>query len=102
MKKTPIGHCDCPVCGFDGAQVKEDKNAHAYIHCTDCNAQTFTRNEHRNSQLRKRMRPVTVTVAAPEAEPPAPVASVPAKVVPPAAPAKKPWFQPLMAGGANG
>ncbi len=107
MKKTPIGHCNCPVCGFVDAQVKEDKNSHAYIHCTDCNAQTFTRNEHRNSQLRKRMRPVTVTdtVTAPaEAPPPAPaaaVAALPPKAPPPAPVKRASFFQPLLARGNN-
>ena len=102
MKKTPIGHVACPVCDFPDAQVKEDKNNHAYIHCTDCNAQTFTRNDFRNGKLRGRMRAVTVTVAddtvtvtatAPATAPPPAVDKVP--------PVKKPggWFQPLLAQG---
>lgn len=102
MKKTPIGHVACPVCDFPDAQVKEDKNNHAYIHCTDCNAQTFTRNEFRNGKLRARMRAVTVTVTddtvtvtatAPATAPPPAVDKVP--------PVKKPggWFQPLLAQG---
>lgn len=104
MKKTPIGHVACPVCDFPDAQVKEDKNGHAYIHCGDCNAQTFTRNDFRNGKLRGRMRAVTVTVTddtvtvtapAPATEPPVPTAA--AKVLP----VKKPggWFQPLLAQG---
>lgn len=107
MKKTPIGHCDCPVCGFAEAQVKEDKNEHAYIHCTDCNAQTFTRNDYRNGHLRKRMRPVTVTdtvIAPAEVPPAAPAAAVaaPPPKAPPAAPAKRAsFFQPLLARGSN-
>lgn len=98
MKKTPIGHIACPVCGFNDAEIKEDKNAHAYMHCTDCNAQTFTRNDHRNTQLRKRMRPVTVTVTEPAAALAAPVQSAPVTTP---APAKKKasWFQPILAGG---
>ena len=103
-KKTPIGHVAGPVCDFPDAQVKEDKNGHAYIHCGDCNAQTFTRNDFRNGKLRGRMRAVTVTVAddtvtvtapAPATAPPAPTAA--AKVPP----VKKPggWFQPLLAQG---
>lgn len=102
MKKTPIGHVACPVCDFPDAQVKEDKNGHAYIHCGDCNAQTFTRNDFRNGKLRGRMRAVTVTVAddtvtvtatAPATAPPPAVDKVP--------PVKKPggWFQPLLAQG---
>jgi NMD protein affecting ribosome stability and mRNA decay len=75
MKKTNIGHVDCPICIFKDANVKEDKNGHAYVHCPDCNAQVFTRNDHRDLHLRRRMRPVTVTVTdtAPEAAPEAPV-----------------------------
>lgn len=124
MKKTAIGHVRCPVCDFADAAVKEDKNEHAYVHCSDCNAQVFTRNDFRDGQLRKRMRPVTVTVTdtaqndapAPSAPPVAPAAQIPpktaprpAKAPPPAppappapAPVKKSWLTPLMAGGANG
>lgn len=118
MKKTAIGHVRCPVCDFADAAVKEDKNGHAYVHCSDCNAQVFTRNDFRDRQLRKRMRPVTVTVTdtgpqdppAPPAGPataiPAKVAPAPAKPAPPAPPApkvaKKSWLTPLMAGGLNG
>lgn len=102
MKKTPIGHVACPVCDFPDAQVKEDKNGHAYIHCGDCNAQTFTRNDFRNGKLRGRMRAVTVTVmddtvtvtaTAPATAPPPAVDKVP--------PVKKPggWLQPLLAQG---
>jgi hypothetical protein len=102
MKKTPIGHVVCPVCDFPDAQVKEDKNNHAYIHCTDCNAQTFTRNDFRNGKLRGRMRAVTVavtddtvtvTATAPATAPPPAVDKVP--------PVKKPggWLQPLLAKG---
>jgi hypothetical protein len=66
MKKTAIGHVRCPVCDHADAEVKEDKNGHAFIFCPDCAAQTFTRNPHRDAQLRKRMRPVTVTVTGDE------------------------------------
>ena len=115
-KKTAIGHVVCAICGFHDAEVKEDRNGHAYIHCTDCNAQTFTRNDYRNSHLRKRMRAVTVTVTvadtedaeaapAPEAPPKAAKAPPRAEQAPaaPAAPkpAKRPWFQPLMAAGGE-
>ena len=120
-EKTIIGHIDCPVCGHD-MPVKEDKNEHAYGHCAHrCNAQVFTRNEHRNSLLRQRMRPVTVTGTATVTEPPTaprPV-EVPVFLPPVPAPAPKPtapkaptpepapkpareranWFNPLMAGG---
>jgi hypothetical protein len=116
-KKTAIGHVNCPICGFADAEVKEDKNQHAYIHCTDCNAQTFSRNDYRNSQLRKRMRPVTVTVAdtvtvtgqgEPEGNAQPAARKGPPRAeqapTPPAAqkPAKQPWFTPLLAtGGKN-
>lgn len=108
MKKTAIGHVRCPVCDFSDAEVKEDKNGHAYIHCTDCNAQTFTRNDFRDGQLRRRMRAVTVTGTGGEAPPaPAPAAAAapakPAAAPAPAKPAaKKSWLTPLMAGGGNG
>lgn len=114
--KDIIGHIDCPVCGHE-MPVKQDKNAHAYGHCAHrCNAQVFTRNDHRDSLLRQRMRAVTVTVPEPEAAP-APAATVPvtvpsvtvpvpapkapeAVVVPPKA--KAPWFSPVMGGVKNG
>ncbi|MGK5049878.1 hypothetical protein ACQ4WP_28930 [Janthinobacterium sp. GB4P2] len=102
MKKTPLGHVTCPVCDFADAQVKEDKNGHAYIHCSDCNAQTFTRNDFRNGKLRGRMRAVTVTVTDDTVTVTAPA---PATAPPPAAdkvpPVKKPggWLQPLLAQG---
>ncbi|MGK5049356.1 hypothetical protein ACQ4WP_26190 [Janthinobacterium sp. GB4P2] len=103
MKKTPIGHVTCPVCDFADAQVKEDKNGHAYIHCSDCNAQTFTRNDFRNSKLRGRMRAVTVTVPddTVTVTAPVPVPKAPEKPVPVPPPAKKPggWLQPLLAQG---
>lgn len=65
MQKNVIGHVECPVCDHADAQVKEDKNGHAFIFCPDCAAQTFTRNEFRDRRLRARMRPVTVTVTEP-------------------------------------
>ena len=125
MKKTVIGHVDCPVCEYDDAQVKEDKNGHAFIFCPDCAAQTFTRNEFRDRRLRARMRPVTVTVTEPlqnepaaptvteQTKPPAKAAPVPAAPKPPTpkknAPPVDPgastpkksggWFSPLLAGG---
>lgn len=106
MKKTAIGHVNCPVCGFADAEVKEDKNVHAYIHCTDCNAQTFTRNAFRNGRLRERMRPVTVTVADTVTAPatvPEPAAPVTPPAPPPAPPPAKraAWFTPILAGVAD-
>lgn len=120
MKKQAIGHIACPVCDHPDAQVKEDKNGHAFIFCPDCAAQTFTRNDFRDKKLRSRMRavdPVTVTVTEPiQTEPPkqpVTVPTVPAVPKPQPAP-KKPaaaqpvpnppkkkagWFSPLLAGG---
>ncbi|MCX7289725.1 hypothetical protein [Janthinobacterium sp.] len=100
MKKTPIGHVACPVCDFPDAQVKEDKNSHAYIHCTDCNAQTFTRNDFRNGKLRGRMRAITVTISDDTVTVTAPVPAT-APAADKAPPVKKPggWFQPLLAQG---
>ena len=66
--KDVIGHIDCPVCGHE-MPVKADKNGHAYAHCAhSCNAQVFARNDHRDSLLRQRMRPVTVSVTEPVAK----------------------------------
>lgn len=90
-----IGHIDCPVCKRE-MPVKTDKNGHAYGHCAHgCNAQVFTRNEHRDGLLRKQMRPVTVTV--PEPDPaPVPVPAVPAPAPKPEPKPKASWFQPVM------
>lgn len=103
-------------------QIKEDKNQTAYGHCTDCNAQLFTRNAYRDAALRKRMRAVTVTVTKPDDKAPPPAAPVtapapvkqvaapvaaparakPVKPVAPVAPvpaAKKAgWFSPILGG----
>jgi len=115
--KQIIGHIDCPVCGHE-MPVKADKNGHAYGHCAHrCNAQVFTRNDHRDSLLRQRMRAVTVTVtasqapAAPPVTAPAPVQDVPVPATAPAPakpaqaappkPAPKPkanWFSPVLGG----
>lgn len=126
MKKEIIGHVTCPVCPHENAEVKEDKNAHAFIFCPDCATQVFTRNAYRDSHLRKRMRPVTVTVTEPlptkpaeqpvtkPSETPVPAAKVrpaikpvkakenPAPVDPAPLPPKKSggWFSPLLGGGA--
>lgn len=116
-----IGHIDCPVCGHD-MPIKQDKNGQAYGHCAhSCNAQVFTRNDHRDSLLRKRMRAVTVTDTVPEPEKPAPVAvpvfvppvavpapapkPTPAPTAPPAPPEPKPkanWFSPVIGGAKHG
>jgi hypothetical protein len=121
MKKEVLGHIDCPVCTFKTAQIKEDKNGHAYMHCADCNAQLFTRSDERDTLLRRRMRAVTVTVTEPEplskpAPPAAPVTvtkpaqlvqkpaapvTKPAPAQPDAKPVKSAWLSPVL-GGANG
>jgi hypothetical protein len=111
--KQIIGHIDCPVCGHE-MPVKADKNGHAYGHCAHrCNAQVFTRNDHRDGLLRKAMRPVTVSVPEPL---PGAVPAVPTVTTPvttpaavPAPPASKPdqkpkanWFSPVLGGAKHG
>lgn len=123
-EKKAIGHVDCPICGHAGAQIKEDKNGRAYIHCTfACSWQGITRNNYQSDQLKARMRPCTVpTVTVPEpAAPQAPAPVTPAPRPPGAAKAapdlkkqntivtpttvvtvkKASFWQPLL-GGANG
>lgn len=88
--KEIIGHIDCPVCGFE-APVKADRNGHAYAHCAhSCQAQVFTRNAHRDSLLRRRMRPVSVTVTG--GDEPDPVSPKPAALQEP-----KPLQIPVLA-----
>ena len=119
-EKKAIGHVDCPICGHNGAQVKEDKNLRAYIHCTfACSWQGITRNNYQSDQLKARMRPCTVPTVTVQ-EPAAPQAPTPVKPEPrpsgaakvaqpapkpdavaPAPKAKTAWFQPIL-GGANG
>lgn len=106
--KQIIGHIDCPVCGHE-MPVKADKNGHAYGHCAHrCNAQVFTRNDHRDGLLRKAMRPVTVSVPEPEAKPvpavPAPAPETkPAPTAAPPKPEPKPnWFSPVLGGAKHG
>lgn len=126
-KKTIIGHIYCPVCTSKDAEVKEDKNGHAFAFCPDCATQVFTRNDYRDRHLRRNMRPVTVSVtAAKQIEPPVTVtepisvpkaaaaatAKKPAIPVPATTPAKTPepqtiasapakksgWLTPLLGG----
>ena len=68
-KKKVIGHINCPTCGFDAMEVKEDKNGKAFGFCPDCSTQLFTRNDFRDKRLRANMRPVTVTVTEQPAQP---------------------------------
>lgn len=122
MNKFAIGHVACPICGHAGAEVKEDKNSRAYIHCKfECSWQGITRNDYQSDQLKARMTPVaapvtvpTVTVQepvapkAPTATAPAPrppgaakAPAAPAKPAAPAttpapAPAKRSWLTPIM------
>lgn len=121
--KDIIGHIDCPVCGHE-MPVKEDKNRHSYGHCAHrCNAQVFTRNDHRDSLLRMRMRAVSGTVTAPEPKKGEPLA-IPTFVPTVPAPAPKPdpappapprlatpnaeprpkgnWLNPLLGGAKHG
>lgn len=88
--KDVIGNIDCPVCGQE-MPVKEDKNQHAYGHCAHgCNAQVFTRNDHRDALLRKRMRAVTVTDTVPPPDVKPDPVHIPVFVPPPAPATKKP------------
>jgi hypothetical protein len=99
MKKPPIGLVACSVCPFPDAEVKEDKNECAYVHCPDCNTQTFTRDKRRDGMLRARMRPVTATI--PAADPPVPVTVPepgPTPTTAPPPPPRKPagWLSTLL------
>ncbi|MBC3930369.1 hypothetical protein [Undibacterium curvum] len=118
MKKEILGHTACPICRHADAEVKPDKNGHAFIFCPDCAAQTFTRNEHRHKLLMGHIRPVTVTVQEQTKQPeqpekpiqpaqdkkPAAADKVPAvqKKQPDALPVKpepvkkSSWFQPIL------
>jgi hypothetical protein len=103
-----IGHITCPLDGKD-AQVKLDKNEHAYAFCPDCTLQLLTHGGQKEVLLRQVMRPVTPTVREPE---PTEAAPVPVPKPKPAAPAPKPvavtttpapapaekagWFTPLI------
>lgn len=59
MAKKLVGHMTCPECGFEDAEVGEDKNGNPYRHCPDCNAQFFTRGDAtRVKNLKAKMRPI--------------------------------------------
>lgn len=90
-KKEAIGHMECPTCKHVDAEVKEDKNGHAFLFCPDCATQVFTRNPHRDRHMRKNMRPVTVTEPTPEPEQKPEPEPAPAP-----APKKTGWFQPIL------
>ena len=116
-KKKVIGHINCPTCGFETMEVKEDKNGKAFAFCPDCATQVFTRNDFRDKRLRENMRPVTVTDTVPlpkpipekpkpiqaitMPDPPRPRIPVPEKKPdqpkPPAA-KKSGWLTPILAG----
>ena len=69
MAKNLIGHCKCPECGFEDAEIAKDKSGNPYRFCPDCNAQYFARGDAKRADaLLKKMR---------EAPAPAPVASDP-------------------------
>lgn len=64
-KKEAIGHMACPECGFQDAEIKQDKNGKLYRYCPDCSAQYMTHGKgNKESNLRARMRPVAAAVAA--------------------------------------
>lgn len=54
----PIGFMTCPECDHEHAEIKQDKNGHAYRYCPECNTQTFTRDDVRSERMIKKMRPV--------------------------------------------
>lgn len=59
MAKKLVGHMPCPECSFADAEVGEDKNGNLYRHCTECNAQFFTRGDAtRTKNLKAKMRPL--------------------------------------------
>ncbi|MES2367207.1 MAG: hypothetical protein V4563_15120 [Pseudomonadota bacterium] len=102
MKKTILGHVDCPLCDKI-AQVKEDKNGNAYLFCPDCTAQVLTHGGEKDKLLRARMRPVTDTVPLPTVTDtvPLPLPTVPTvtDTVPlpiPEKPKKAGWLTPLV------
>jgi hypothetical protein len=118
-KKKVIGHINCPTCGFDTMEVKEDKNGKAFAFCPDCSTQVFTRNDFRDKRLRANMRPVTVSVTVTEQpaqpvtakapqiqaitmpDPPRPRIPVPEKTPDqqkPLAAKKSGWLTPILAG----
>ncbi|MBL8433673.1 MAG: hypothetical protein JNL99_01935 [Zoogloea sp.] len=62
-KVSPIGHMQCPECGFPDAEIKLDKNGNPYRYCTDCSAQYMTHGRpHKVANLKARMRPVAEAV----------------------------------------
>jgi len=69
-----IGLCDCPECGFDDAEIKNDKGGNPYRFCPDCTAQYFSRGvPHKVKNLLAKVRaPAAPAPAAPAAPAPAP------------------------------
>ncbi|MGZ4837653.1 MAG: hypothetical protein ACXVZR_03825 [Terriglobales bacterium] len=94
-KKDAIGHMNCPTCQHPQAEVKEDKNGHAFLFCEQCATQVFTRKPHRDRLMRKNMRPVTVTEPNPAPEPEQKPEPTPAPAPTPA-PKKSGWLTPIM------
>jgi hypothetical protein len=93
MTKTPtiLGHTPCPICDNASAEVRTDRNDLAYIYCASgCYTQVFTRDKHRDSLLRGRMRPISAAVASPAPTPTPVPAPAPIAQPAPAAPAVSP------------
>lgn len=64
-RAAAVGMLSCPICDFEEAEVRPDKNGHLYLFCPDCNAQIFTRGcQVKERGLKAKMRPVAVAVAA--------------------------------------
>ena len=60
-KKIAIGHVVCHVCGLDADVKLSEKSGMAYTFCSDCNVQSFCRNQNQHDKLIAKMRPVKVT-----------------------------------------
>lgn len=93
MAKKFIGHCTCPECGNDEAEVKETKNGRAYRWCPDykCLAQYFPKNDEAS-----RMLIATCHTLAAEPEPGQPVVE---QVKPALAPVPQPKPAPVPKAG---
>lgn len=61
MKKLAIGHISCHVCDLDADVKISEKSGLAFTFCSDCNVQSFCRNQSQHDKLISRMRPVTVS-----------------------------------------
>lgn len=82
MAKDTIGKIDCPICALE-SDVREATSGKAYIMCSECGFQGFSRGGKSNQLIRQRMRPVDAKPT-PQPEPkkdpaPAPIPAPPKK-----------------------